>query len=126
MASRYPCQTYCFNELFCSQKLSAKNLLLIQCLNHLCSFCSVKMMLFSSVSNIYALVCFVSGPQFFHVERCSMITLTSLFYTLSWSQHQNVATLVQLGCKRNAWSSSCHMFIVMILCFFNNIMQDMR
>ena len=47
-------------------------------------------------------------------------------YALSWSRHQNVATLVQLGCKRNAWSSRFHKIIVMIYCFFNNIMQDMR
>ena len=37
-----------------------------------------------------------------------------------------VVTLVQLKCKGNAWSSCFHMFIALILCYFNNIMQDMR
>ena len=36
---------------------------------------------------------------------------------------RNVVTLVQLVCKGNAWSSCFHIIIVMILCFFNNIMQ---
>ena len=38
----------------------------------------------------------------------------------------NVVTLVQLGCKGNIWSSCFHMFIDRILCFINNIMQDLR
>ena len=33
-----------------------------------------------------------------------MITLIRLCYTLSWSQHQNVVTLGQLGCEGNIWS----------------------
>ena len=39
---------------------------------------------------------------------------------------QNVVTLVRLGCKGNGWCSCFHMLIVMLLCFFNNMMQDMR
>ena len=35
-------------------------------------------------------------------------------------------TLVLLGCKGNDWSSCFHTLIVMILCFLNNIMQDLR
>ena len=34
--------------------------------------------------------------------------------------------LVQLGCKGNIWSSCYHTFIDRILCFLNNIMQDLR
>ena len=45
---------------------------------------------------------------------------------LSWSRHQNVVPLAQLGCKGNIKSSCFHMFIVRILCFLNNIMQDLR
>ena len=38
-----------------------------------------------------------------------------------------MVTLFQLGCKVDAWFSCFHMFIViMILCFFDNITQDMR
>ena len=47
-------------------------------------------------------------------------------FTLSWSWHQNVVTLGQFGCKGNIWSSCFYMFIVMILCFLNNILQDLR
>ena len=32
-------------------------------------------------------------------------TTDQTLYTLSWSRHQNVATLAQLGCKGNALSS---------------------
>ena len=75
---------------------------------------------------------YIPGIQFrvwtslIHVEHCSMIPLIWLCYTYSWSRHQNVVTLVQLGCKGNIWSSCFHMFIVRILCFLNNIMQDLR
>ena len=55
-----------------------------------------------------------------------MIPLIRLCYTLFWSRHQNVVPLVQLGCKGNINASSFHMFIVRILCFLNNIMQDLR
>ena len=61
-----------------------------------------------------------------HVEHCSMIPLIRLCYTLSRSRHQNVVTLVQLGCKRNIWFSCFYTFIVRTLCFLNNIMQDVR
>ena len=64
--------------------------------------------------------------SFVRVERCSVIPLYTLCYTLFWSRHQIVDTLVHLGCKGKGWSSCFHMFIVMILCFFTNIMQDMR
>ena len=61
-----------------------------------------------------------------HVEHCFMIPLIRLSYTLSWSRHQNVVLLVQLGCKGNIKSSCFHMFIVRVLCFLNNIKQDLR
>ena len=35
-------------------------------------------------------------------------------------------SLVHLGCKGNIWSTCFHTFIVMILYFLNNIMQDLR
>ena len=41
-----------------------------------------------------------------------MIPLIRLCYTLSWSRHQNVVTIVQLGCKGNIWFSCFHTFIV--------------
>ena len=47
-----------------------------------------------------------------------MMPLIRFCYTLSWSRHQNVVTLVQLGYKGNIWSSCFHTFIVMLLCFF--------
>ena len=55
-----------------------------------------------------------------------MIPLIRLGYTLSWSQHQNVVSIVQLGCKGKILSSCFHMFVVRILCFLNNIMQDLK
>ena len=38
----------------------------------------------------------------------------------------NCGTRVQLGCKGSIWSSHFHTFVVMILCFLNNIIQDLR
>ena len=63
-----------------------------------------------------------------HVEHCSMIPLSSLCYTLSWSWHQNVVNLGQFGSKWDSCFFCFHMFIVMILlvCFFNNITQDIH
>ena len=113
-----------------SKRLAAK-LLLIQCLNHLCSCCSVNLMLIIiKKKHLYFSWLCILGIQFrfwtpyIHVEHCSMIPLTRLCYTLSWSRHQNVIILVQLGCKGNAWYSFFHMLSVMILCFFKNIMQN--
>ena len=40
--------------------------------------------------------------------------------------HQNVVTLVKLGCKGNIWSSCFHTFIDRISFFLNNVMQDLR
>ena len=60
-----------------------------------------------------------------HVEHCFMIILIRHCYTLSWSRHQNVVPLVQLGCKGTIWSSCFHTFIVMILYFLYNITQDL-
>ena len=60
-----------------------------------------------------------------HVEHCFMIPLIRLCYMLSWSRHQNVVPLVHLGCKGNIKSSCFHVFIVRILCFLNNIMQNL-
>ena len=37
-----------------------------------------------------------------------------------------LVTLVQFGCKGNIWSSCFHTFIDNILCFLNNIVQDLR
>ena len=37
-----------------------------------------------------------------------------------------MVTLVHLGYKGNIWSSCFHTFVVRILCFLNNIMQDLR
>ena len=54
----------------------------------------------------------------------SMILLNSLRYTISWSWHQNMATLVWLGCNGNGWATRFHRFIVKISCFFNNFTQD--
>ena len=71
---------------------------------------------------------YILGIQFrfwtslLHVEHCFMIPLIRLCYTLSSS----VVPLVQLGCKENIYSSCFHIFIVRILCFLNNIMQDLR
>ena len=55
-----------------------------------------------------------------------MIPLIRLCYTISSSRHQNVITLVQLGCKGNILSSCFHTFVVNILCFLNKIIQDLR
>ena len=111
--------------------LLATKFLLIQCLDHLCSFWSVKQMpIFISEQHLYFSWLRILGIQLHFltslvlVEHRSMIPLTCLWCTLS--QHQNVALLVHLGCKWSAWFSCFQMFIVMILCFFNNIKQDMR
>ena len=61
-----------------------------------------------------------------YVDDCCIIPLIRLCYTLSWSWHQNVVTLVHLECEGNALSSRFHTLIVMVLCFLNNIMQDLR
>ena len=61
-----------------------------------------------------------------YVEHCSMLPLIRICYTLSWPQHQIVVTLVQLECKGSDWSSCFHTLILMVLCFLNNIMQDLR
>ena len=36
-----------------------------------------------------------------------------------------MVTLVQLGCEGSALSSCFHTLVVMVLCFLNNIMQDL-
>ena len=102
-------------------------------LNLLCSFCSVKLMLISiKYQHLYFSWLCILGIRLrfwtsvIHVGQCSKIPLIRLCYTLSWRRHQNVFTLVQLGYKGNAWSSCFHTLIVMILCFLNNIMQDLR
>ena len=81
-------------------------LFLIKCLNHLRLFCSVKLMLvFISEQHLMSSWLRILGIQLrfwnslVHVERLSIIPLTSLCYNLSWSGHQNAASLVQLGCK---------------------------
>ena len=61
-----------------------------------------------------------------HIERGYVILLTILCYTLSWSWHQNVVTLVHFGCKGSVWSYFLRMLIVTMVCFFNSITQDMR
>ena len=73
--------------------------------NHLCSFCSVKLMLiFTKEKHLYFSWLRILGIQLrfwtslVHVEHCSVIPLIRLCYTLSWSWHQNVVTIVQLGC----------------------------
>ena len=118
---------------FVHRELLAPKLLQIQCLNHLCSFCSVKLMLIIiKEQHLYFSWLCILGIQLrfcishIHVEHCSMIPLTRLCYILSWSRHQNVVTLVQLGCKRISMYSCFHILIVMIFCFFKNIMLDMR
>ena len=118
---------------FVHRKLLAAKLLLSQCLNHLCSFCSVKLMLIIiKEQHLYFRWLSILGIQFrfwtsrIHVGLCSMIPLTRLCYTIPWSRHQNVVTLFLMGCNGNAWYSCFHLLIVMILCFFKNIMQDMR
>ena len=84
----------------------ATNLFQIQCLDHLCSFCSVKQMpIFIIEQHLYFFWLRILGIQLrfltslCHIEQRSMIPLTSLCYTLSWSRHQNVAVLVHLGCN---------------------------
>ena len=118
---------------FVHRELLTAKLLLFQCLNHLYSFCSVKLkLIIIKEQNLYFSWLCILGIQLrfltshIYVEHCSVIPLTRLCYTLSWSLHQHVVTLVQLWCKGNAWYSFFHMLIVMILCFFKNIMQDMR
>ena len=101
-----PCHTYWLKLLFCSQKLLVAKLLLIQCLNHLCSFCSIKLMLiFIKEQHLYLYLYWlrILGIQLrfltslVHVQHCSDISPTRLCYTLSWSPHQNMVTPVQLG-----------------------------
>ena len=100
---------------FVQRELLAPKLLLIQCLNHICLFCSVKLMLIIiKEQHLY----FSLWTSHIHVEHCFMILLTRLCYTLFWSQHQIVITLVQLRCNGNDWYSCFHMLIVMIVCFF--------
>ena len=61
--------------------------------------------------HLYSSWLYILGIQFrfltslIHVEHCSIVPLKRLCYTLSWSRHQNVVTLVHLGCKVNIWSS---------------------
>ena len=95
---------------FVSRELLAAKLLLIKCLNHLCSFCSVKLMLIIIKGHhlYFSWLCIRFWTSHIHVEHRSMIPLTRQCYTLSWSWHQNVITLVQLGCKGNAWYSCLH------------------
>ena len=89
------------------------------------------MLLTIKYQHVYFSRLYILGIQFsfwtshIHVEHFSMIPLIRLCYTLSWSRHQSVVTLVQLGCKRNVQSSCFQMFIVMILCFLNNIMKGL-
>ena len=104
---------------FVHRELLATKLLLIQCLNNLiqclnrfCSFCSVKLMLIIiKEQHLYFGWLCILGIQLrfwtshIQVEHCSIIPLIGICYTLSWSRRQNVVTLVQLGCKANAWSS---------------------
>ena len=111
----------------------ATNLSQIQCLDHLCSFCSVKQMpIFINGQHLYFIWLCILGihlrflASLWHIEQPSMIPLTSLCYTLSWLRHQNVAVLVHLGCKWTDWSSCFLMFIGMIEYFFSNITQGMR
>ena len=110
---------------FVQRELLAPKLLLIQCLNHICLFCSVKLMLiiFKEQHLYFSLLCVLSiqlrlWTSHIQVEHCSMMLLTRLCYTLFWSQHQIVINLVKLGCKGNDWYSCFHMLIVMIVCFF--------
>ena len=55
--------------------------------------------------HLYFIWLYILGIQFrfwtslIHVEHCYMVPLIRLCYTLSWSRHQNMVTLVQLGCK---------------------------
>ena len=93
---------------FVHGELLATKLLPIQCLNYLFTFCSVKLMLIIIKEHpLYFSLLRILGIQLrfwtshIHVEHCSMLPLTRLCYTLSLSQHQNVVTLVQLGCKGN-------------------------
>ena len=97
---------------FVQRELLVAELLQFQCLNKICSFCSVKQMLiFIKEQHSYFSWLCILGIQLrlwtslIHEEHCSVIPLTRLCYTLSWSLHQNMATLVQFGCKGNYWSS---------------------
>ena len=55
--------------------------------------------------HLYFIWLYILGIQFrfwtslIHVEHCYMVPLIRLCYTLSWSRHQNMVTLVQLRCK---------------------------
>ena len=90
------------------------------------------MLIFIKKQHLYFSWLYILGIQFrfrtslTHVENCYMIPLIRPCYTLSWPRHQYVITPVQLGCKGNIWVSCLHTFIVRLLCFSNNIMQDLR
>ena len=128
-----PVKPFGSNQLLCSQRTIGCKVIDNSMLKSSCSFCSVKLMLIIIKEQhlYFSWLCILGIELRFwtshiHVEHCSMIPLTRLFYTISWSRHQNVFTLVQLGCKENAWYSCLYMLIVMILCFFKNILQDIR
>ena len=115
------------------RELLASNILLIYRLNLLCSFCFVKLMLISiKYQYLYSSWLYIPGIQFrfwtslIHVEHCSMIPLIRLCCTLSWSQHQKVVTRSSVGMKWKFLVFLFLQFIVRIICFLNNIMQDLR
>ena len=62
----------------------------------------------------------ILGKQLRFWTWYSMIPLTRLYYTLSWSRQQNVITLVQLGCKGNAWYS----FFLHVNCYDIMFLQE--
>ena len=108
-----PLSTYWVKStFFVHRELMMAQLLQIQCLNYLCSFYSVKLILiFIKEQRLYFSWLCILGIQLrfwtslIYVKHCSMIPLTRLCYILSWSRHQNVVTLGQFGCRGNAWSS---------------------